>query len=44
MEQVEYDREVAELRSWMKEEEFNTLWAHGRSMTMEQAIELASQG
>jgi tetratricopeptide (TPR) repeat protein len=41
MEQAEYDREVADLRVGMSETEFNALWAEGRAMTMEQAIQLA---
>ena len=44
MEQVEYDREVGELSAGMNEDEFKKLWSEGRSMTMEQAIELALQG
>jgi tetratricopeptide (TPR) repeat protein len=41
VEQVEYDREVADLKANMDEKEFTSLWAVGRSMTMEQAIQLA---
>ena len=41
MERVEYDREVADLKANIGEKEFTLLWAEGRSMTMEQAIELA---
>jgi len=41
MEQVEYDREVKDLRAGMNEDNFKKLWAEGRSMTMEQAIRLA---
>ena len=40
-ERVEYDHAVAQVRSLLPEAEFNLLWAEGRSMTMEQAIELA---
>jgi predicted ATPase/class 3 adenylate cyclase len=40
-ERVEYDQAVAQVRSMLAEAEFNALWATGRSMTMEQAIELA---
>jgi tetratricopeptide (TPR) repeat protein len=40
-EQVEYDREVADLKANMDEMEFASLWAEGRSLTMEQAIQLA---
>jgi hypothetical protein len=32
---------VAQLRAMLAEAEFNALWADGRAMTMEQAIELA---
>ena len=39
-EQVEYDQSVAQLRAMLPEVEFNALWADGRSMTMEQAIQL----
>jgi len=40
-ERAEYDHEVAQVRSMLTETEFNALWAEGRFMTMEQAIELA---
>ena len=40
-ERMLYDREVAELRTGMDEQVFSALWAEGRSMTMEQAIEYA---
>jgi hypothetical protein len=40
-ERIEYDRELAGLRAGMDEETFDLLWAEGRSMTMEQAIEFA---
>jgi predicted ATPase/class 3 adenylate cyclase len=40
-EQVEFDQSVAHLRTMLPRREFNTLWAEGRSMTMEQAIQLA---
>jgi predicted ATPase/class 3 adenylate cyclase len=40
-ERVEYDRSVAQLRSMLDEAKFNTLWAEGRTMTLEQAIQLA---
>ena len=36
-----YDREVADLRGNMDEKVFASLWAEGRSMTMEEAIEFA---
>lgn len=40
-ERVEYDQFMAQLRAMLPEAEINTLWAEGRSMTMEQAIQLA---
>ncbi len=40
-EQDEYDKAVAQLRSLLKEPEFNSLWAEGGALTMEQAIEFA---
>ena len=40
-ERVEYDRYVAQLRAMLTEAELNRLWADGKSMTMEQAIQLA---
>ena len=40
-EREEYDKEVADLKANIDEQEFNSLWSEGRSMTMEQAIELA---
>ena len=40
-ERIEYDRELAGLRAGMDEKTFDLLWAEGRSMNMEQAIELA---
>ena len=40
-EQVEYDQSFAQLRAMLPEAEFNALWAEGKSMTMEQAIQLA---
>jgi hypothetical protein len=40
-ERVEYDQSVAQLRTMLAETEFNDLWAEGRAMTMEQAIQLA---
>ena len=40
-ERIEYDQAISQLRSMLAEAEFNSLWAEGRSMTMEQAIELA---
>jgi len=41
MERIEYDQSVAQLRAMLAETEFNALWADGRSMTMEEAIQLA---
>jgi tetratricopeptide (TPR) repeat protein len=41
VEQVEYDREVADLKANMEHREFTSLWAEGQSMTMEGAIQLA---
>jgi predicted ATPase/class 3 adenylate cyclase len=40
-ERIEYDQSVAQLRAMLSETEFKALWAEGRSMTMEQAIQLA---
>lgn len=40
-ERVEYDNEVASLRAGMDERTFLSLWAEGRAMTMQQAIEFA---
>jgi predicted ATPase/class 3 adenylate cyclase len=40
-ERVEYDTEVARLRSMLNESDFKSLWSDGRALTMEQAIELA---
>ncbi len=42
-EREEYNKEVADLKANMDEKEFASLWAEGRSMTMEEAIELAIQ-
>jgi predicted ATPase/class 3 adenylate cyclase len=41
MEQIEYDREVKDLRTNMGEAIFAKTWAEGRAMTMEQAISYA---
>ena len=41
MESVEYEREVNELKANMDEKLFTALWAEGKSMRMEQAIQLA---
>jgi hypothetical protein len=40
-ERVEYNQSVSQLRSMLSEVEFKTLWAESKSMTMEQAIQLA---
>ena len=40
-ERVEYDQSVAQMRAMLPAPEFNALWAEGRSMTMEQAIQFA---
>ena len=40
-EKVEYDQEVARLRSLLAESEFSSYWSDGRSMTMENAIDYA---
>jgi tetratricopeptide (TPR) repeat protein len=37
----EYDQSVVQLRTMLAETEFNAHWAEGKSMTMEQAIQLA---
>jgi tetratricopeptide (TPR) repeat protein len=40
-ERVEYGQSMAQLRPMLPEAEFNVLWAEGRAMTMEQAIQFA---
>jgi predicted ATPase/class 3 adenylate cyclase len=40
-EREEYESEVADLRASVTEQEFTRLWAQGRALTMEQAIQLA---
>ena len=40
-EREEYEKEVADLKGNLDTNEFASLWAEGRSMTMEQAIEFA---
>jgi predicted ATPase/class 3 adenylate cyclase len=40
-EQIEYDQSVAQLHTILDELEFNSLWAEGRSMTIEQVLQLA---
>jgi len=42
-EQIEYDREIVDLRANIDEKTFASHWAEGRAMTMEQAIEFALQ-
>lgn len=42
-EQIEYHREIADLRAHLDEKTFASHWAEGRAMTMEQAIEFALQ-
>ena len=41
IERIEYNDFVARLRSMLNEAEFNKLWAEGRALTMEQAIQFA---
>lgn len=41
VEHEEYKKEEADLRANMDEKEFASLWAEGRSMTMDEAIEFA---
>src|SRR5258706_10870727 len=40
-ERVEYDREITDLRTGMEEKAFNSNWAEGRTLTMDQAIQFA---
>jgi len=40
-ERQEYEKEITDLKANMDEKEFSSIWAEGRSMKMEQAIELA---
>jgi predicted ATPase len=40
-EQIEYNREVADLRAGMDEKAFTSLWGEGRALAMEAAIEYA---
>ena len=40
-EQIENDQFMAQLRATLTEADFNALWAERRSMTMEQAIQMA---
>lgn len=41
IERWEYENEVADLKGNMDEKEFASLWAEGRSMNMQEAIDLA---
>lgn len=41
LERKEYDRHVADLRAMIAEDEFRTLWAEGRSMSMDEAVAFA---
>ena len=40
-EQVEYNEAIARLHTMLTPAQFNSLWAEGRSMTLEQAIQFA---
>jgi tetratricopeptide (TPR) repeat protein len=40
-ERREYEREVADLRASVSDQQFKSLWPQGRALTMEEAIELA---
>jgi predicted ATPase/class 3 adenylate cyclase len=40
-ERIEYDQELADLRTGMDEKAFDLLWVEGQSMNMDQAIDLA---
>jgi hypothetical protein len=40
-EQIEYDRELEGLRLGMDEKTFQSLWEEGKSMNMDQAVDLA---
>ncbi len=40
-ERIEYDQAVAQVRGLLDEKEFDELWAEGRLMSMEQAIQFA---
>lgn len=42
-ERIEYEREVADLRAGLDESVFNSAWAQGRAMTMEEAIEVSQR-
>ena len=40
-ERIEYDQSISRLHAMLADEEFNSLWLDGRTMTMEQATQLA---
>ncbi len=40
-EQIEYDQQFGHLRSMLPDAEFNAIWAEGRSMTIDESIQLA---
>jgi hypothetical protein len=40
-ERIEYDQMISHVRSLLNKSVSNSLWAEGRAMTTEQAIELA---
>ena len=42
-ERIEYDKQVTELRNGMDDKAFSNLWAEGRVMTMDQAVQFALQ-
>ena len=42
-EREEYDRQVADLRAGMAKERFESAWKQGRSMSMDQAVRLATE-
>jgi len=42
-ERIEYDRDVAHVRSLLENDEADRLWTEGRSMTMSEAIDLAME-
>ena len=43
-EQAEYEQSIAQLRTMLAEAQFDSLWAAGRALTMEQAIDYALSG
>ena len=40
---MDYDRSVARLRGGLAGADFDSVWAEGRGMTMEQAVALARE-